>query len=391
MAEKVAVVGAGIVGLAHAWVEARRGAKVTLFERHPSAQGASIRHFGMIWPIGQPNGPLHRIALRSRELWSEIIEDAGLWSDPCGSLHIASQPDELEVIREFDDLAPTIGYTCQLLGPKQVHELCPAAKKGVALGGLASPTELCINPQEAIAKLSRWLRDRWGVELNFGSCVGLIDLPNVYTTDGRVWHFDRVTVASGVDGAFLYPDLFRRSEIGRCKLQMMRTAPQSNGWRLNTLVASGLTLRHYAAFRICSSLKQLRDRVSREHPELDRYGIHVMASQDGSGSVILGDSHEYGDEIGPFDKETIDQLILRELQRFLDLPDWSIAERWHGIYASMPGEVEFVRQPSPGVTLVISTGGAGMTMSFGLAEDLIQRRQQNGESFRLDAIASVAG
>jgi glycine/D-amino acid oxidase-like deaminating enzyme len=44
----LAIVGAGVVGLAHAYLAAKSGLKVALFERNPAAIGASIRNFGMI-------------------------------------------------------------------------------------------------------------------------------------------------------------------------------------------------------------------------------------------------------------------------------------------------------------------------------------------------------
>ena len=68
----IAIVGAGILGLAHAYALARRGHSVTVYERSPQAAGASVRNFGMIWPIGQPAGRMYEIALRSREVWVEV-------------------------------------------------------------------------------------------------------------------------------------------------------------------------------------------------------------------------------------------------------------------------------------------------------------------------------
>lgn len=63
-----AIVGAGIMGLAHAYALAKRGRRVLVFERNAQAMGASVRNFGMLWPVGQPAGIPFQTALQSRAL-----------------------------------------------------------------------------------------------------------------------------------------------------------------------------------------------------------------------------------------------------------------------------------------------------------------------------------
>jgi hypothetical protein len=54
----------------------------------------------MIWPIGQPVGPLYQLARRSRELWLEVLQASGLWHARSGSLHLAYHDDEAQVLRD---------------------------------------------------------------------------------------------------------------------------------------------------------------------------------------------------------------------------------------------------------------------------------------------------
>jgi FAD dependent oxidoreductase TIGR03364 len=329
----IAVIGGGILGLAHALTFARRK-RVVLFERNARACGASVRNFGMIWPIGQPAGEMHAIAMRSREIWLDVLQAAKLNYQRTGSLHVAHRPDEADVLREFDQVGPTAGYRCQWLDPAATLEKSQAVRPECLRGSLWSDTELTVDPREIVAGMPEYLREL-GVEMRYGSPVRRIELPEVETTS-EVWHAEQAVVCGGDDFETLFPTTFASSGLTRCKLQMMRTVAQPDGWQLGPAVAAGLTLRFYKSFQICQTLAALRARIAAEKPEYDRWGIHVLVSATADGAITLGDSHEYGLEPDIFNKAEIDDLVLREAETFLRLPSWVIAQRWHGIYSLHP-------------------------------------------------------
>ena len=153
---------------------------------------------------------------------------------------------------------------------------------------------------------------------------------------------------------------------------MMRTVSQPNSWDLGPSLCAGLTLTHYASFEDCPTLPKLKARIQKEMPEYPEWGIHVLLNQNSSGELTIGDSHEYGWNPKPFDQEAINQYILQYLQKFAKVPSLEIKERWHGVYPKIPGKTEFIHQPEPGVLIVNALSGAGMTLSFGLAEQIVE-------------------
>jgi FAD dependent oxidoreductase TIGR03364 len=372
-----AVVGAGVLGLAHAYHLARRGRRVVVFERNQKAMGASVRNFGMLWPIGQPAGRMRQMATRSLEIWAQVLRAAGLWHEQTGSLHLAYHEEEAQVLREFVGEARADGDDYQLLEPSQVIVRSQAVRPEGLIAAMWSPTETCVDPREVIAGLPGWLEREHGVQFRFGCAVTAFDAPRLLA-GGEEWQADRLFVCAGDDSQSLFPDTYRSARLVRCKLQMLRSLPCGDRWRIGPMLAAGLTLRHYAAFQRCPSLPALRRRIAEETPLYDRYGIHVMASQNGRGEIVIGDSHEYDTDIEPFDKQEIDDLILEYLRTFLDAPGLRIASRWHGIYVRHPAAPYFVAHPLPEATVITGVGGAGMTLSFGLAEQVV--REALGEA-----------
>ena len=186
----IAIIGGGIVGLAHALIAARSGLSVVLFERSPQAAGASIRNFGMIWPIGQSPGAVHQRALRTRDIWADIAPAAGIWHQPTGSLHLAYAEDEMAVLSEFTQLAPSLGYEVELLDAQAVQHRSAAVRPDALRGGLWSASEACVDPRQAIAQLPHFLAREYGVELCFSTPVHALDLPNVYTPS-TTWRVER--------------------------------------------------------------------------------------------------------------------------------------------------------------------------------------------------------
>ena len=321
----VAIVGAGILGLAHAYMLGRRGRSVVVLERSPQAAGASVRNFGMIWPVGQPAGRLHEMALRSRELWLEVLEAARLPYFPTGSLHVVYREDEAAVAQEFCDVGPRLGYQCSWLDRDAVLERSNAVRPTgmlgeVLIGAIWSPGEITVDPRVTLARLPRFLSEKFGVRFRMGMAARSINLP-VIEAGGEKWEVGAAIVCAGDDFESLYPEMFRASGLTRCKLQMMRTRPQPEGWQLGPALAAGLTLRFYESFQVCRTLRALQERIAAETPEYDRWGIHVLVSQTAGGELTIGDSHEYGAAVEPFDRAEIDDLILQYARGFLQAPN----------------------------------------------------------------------
>lgn len=356
----VAIVGAGIVGLAHAVEAVRRGLSVVVVEREERARSASFRNFGHCYLSAQAGTALE-IALESRPRWLELSSDAGFWLLESGTLLVARLPEELDVIREF---AASSELGVQVLTRDEVLRRAPLGAADV-LGGLWTPLDYRIDPREALPALSRWLADEKGVRFLWRTAAWGVEEGLLSTSRGEL-RAETIVIAAGHDLDRLLPEIAEGAGVRRCTLQMLRVAPP-DGRAIAPALAGGLALLRYGGFAGAPSLSALRARVELERPELLAAGVNLLVTQRPDGDLVIGDTHEYGHAPSPFRDERLDDLLLDEAARLLGTASLTVRERWLGVYADAPGQEFLSAAPAPGVRAVAVTTGIGMTTAFGLA------------------------
>ncbi len=363
----LAVVGAGILGLAHALAAARRGLRVVVIERDARANGASVRNFGFVTVTGQRAGPCWERARRSRDVWADIAPQAGIDILQEGSLVVARQAESLPLIEAF--LVTPMGEHCRLLSPDQALAKSPGLAPEGLLGALWSPHELRVESRHAIPQLAAWLKARHGVVFRRRSAVHAIDLPAIATSGGMI-EAEACVVCPGDDFFSLFPERIAAYGLTRCLLQMLRVKP-SDGWRLPLPVMSDLTLARYEGFAMLPEAEPLRRRVQADRPDYLRHGIHLIAVGSADGTMVVGDSHVYDPTPEPFAVEAVDDLILEELRATLGDHGFRVVERWTGVYASGGERLMLMDRPSEQVRLVMVTAGNGASCAFAIAEETL--------------------
>ncbi|MEO8415497.1 MAG: TIGR03364 family FAD-dependent oxidoreductase [Ginsengibacter sp.] len=372
MTKSAIVIGAGIVGLATARALSLKGFTVTVIERSGKAVGASVRNFGMIWPVGQPDGKMYNRALRSSTIWKEIADSAGFWHDECGSIHLAYHPDEWQVLQELQDAFTKNKRPVNLLKPSAIAEKVQGVNHRNLLGGLFSATELIIDPRDAIAALPGYLSATYHVKFAWNKNVTAIERHTVKMGNDSM-QADIICVCSGADFETVYPEKFTALKLTKCKLQMMRFINSDQQFRIGSALCGGLSLIHYESFKAAPSLPLLKERYQHEMMNYLDAGIHVMVSQNGQGELTVGDSHQYGLTFPPFDEAYINEMIVNYLKTFASIDNWKLVQSWHGIYPKMTnGQTDVFLEAEAGVFIINGLGGAGMTLSFGFAEEVVE-------------------
>jgi len=365
------VVGAGVLGTFHALHAASLGKSVLLTEKDIYPVQATVRNFGQVVPSGM-SSEWFEYGVASTTLYKKIqnVFDIGIRQN--GSVYIASDESEQQLIHELKAVMESRDYECELLSQKNCVEKWPALKADYCREALYFPQEISAEPSITIYKLIEYACAAYP-NLSYRPATTIIDClinnseVKVVTHQRELISAEKVVVCNGADFKILFPDQFRTSGIEVSKLQMLRTKPMPHV-QLEGNILTGLTIRRYESFAELPSYATI---ATPEHLHtLKQWGIHILFKKGIDGSIIIGDSHEYADvnnmdDLGYDIKHPVNELMLCEAERIVQFDVRNIAATWAGFYAQHPDKDIVEIDLEKKIHIRTAIGGKGMTSAAG--------------------------
>ncbi|TWS22291.1 TIGR03364 family FAD-dependent oxidoreductase [Tsukamurella sputi] len=364
--QHIVVVGAGIVGLGHAYHAHRRGHRVTVIDHADGVIGSSVQNFGHACITAQ-SGRALGYAQEGRRHWLDLVEKAGFWGRASGTTMVARADDELAVMAEFAASRPQ--GEAALLGREEVLRRIPVDGAGVR-GGLYLPNDLQVDPRAAAPSIAQYLESR-GVEFRWRTAAHGFEPGVVHTSRGPLLA-DEVFVAVNYDVDRLFPELAEGGGLLRCRLHMMK-AHLPLRFTLPTPLFTGWSLLRYSGFEDMPSVGAVAERLRSESPGGIAVDLHQMYTPQPDGSILIGDTHYRDISAPPFQTEEGFDILLEATRELFGVDRIDVQERWQGVYSSAPGSEFLFAEPVDGVHVATVTTGIGMTTGLGLAEERVAR------------------
>lgn len=371
------IVGGGVLGTFHAYHALELGLKVCLVEKDAYPRGATTQNFGQVVPSGM-NSKWQKFGRESLEIYKGIQSQFDISIRQNGTVYLASNEGEEQLLVELRSINSGNDYASKMLTKQECLSKYPGLRKDYVVAGLFFPEEVTVEPRTMIHKLQKYLMEQKGLDIKFDfsvvSCEAGEEWVSVQSTTGDEIFGKKVIVCNGAEFKNLYPELFANSDLEVSKLQMMQTKPQKN-YELKGSILTGWSIRRYEAFHECPSFAGIKEKEPKDSLQ-KKWGVHILFKQAADGSVILGDSHQYADvnrveDLGYDLDMDIDNFMIDEAKKIIDLPTYQIQNRWYGMYSQCKNSDIFQKTIDHNIHVVTGIGGKGMTGSAGFSKNNI--------------------
>jgi len=338
------VVGAGIVGAACAEALAAGGLRVRILERGYPGGGTTSAGMGHILVLDDSDAQLALTRL-SRDLWGERSDEwpAAVEWLPCGAIWVASNDDEMAVVRRKAAWFAEHDVRADILDQAQLRDAEPHLRADLA-GGLRLPDDSVVYPPAATAHLLACAREHGAVIRHRVSARAAGD-GFVVTDDGTRLEAGVVVVAAGLaTPGLLDPPLTH-----------LRVRPKKGHLAITSRAPDFLRHQLIELGYLNSAHGSLGNSVA--------FNVQPRAT----GQVLVGSSRQIDNEDPMVEMDILSRMIARASVFLPRIVDLEVIRTWVGFRPSTDHNLPVIG-PAPGrPRLLIATGheGVGITASLG--------------------------
>jgi glycine/D-amino acid oxidase-like deaminating enzyme len=340
VSDDLIIVGGGIVGAACAEACARAGLKTLLLERDLIGGGVTGTGMGHLVMMDDSEAQF-AISRDGVERWRARAATfpAEVEYDPCGTLWLAADADELALAERRAAFYTNRGIIAEVVDARRLRELEPNLA-GDLVGGLRLPGDAVLYPPaaarflvaEACAAGARWEQ----------ATVTAVTPGAVQTADGRTLLAGRILVAAGTATPTLVPGTPVRPRKGQLVITDRYPA-----YVRHQLVELGYMRGAYGASASAASV-----------------AFNIQPRR--TGQMLLGSSRQFDDD-GAVDAELLDRMI-RRAQRFLPgITSLQALRCWTGLRPASPDHLPMIGPADTDGKIWLAAGHEGLGITTALS------------------------
>jgi len=339
----VVIVGAGIIGATCARALAREGIRVTIVDAAIIGGGATAAGMGHVTVMDDSPAQL-ALTDYSHRLWQELVAElpADCEYDRCGTLWVAADEEEMAAAREKEQTLRTHGVATELLDARQLAEVEPQLRPGLA-GGLVVPDDLVVYPP----CVARWLIDQarvQGIVVRLDCKVVSLGGDHALLADGTRLATGAVINAAGTAAADLTHGIPIRSRKGH-----MAITDRYQGFLHHQIVELGY---------IKSAAGNAAESVA----------LNVQPRR--TGQLLIGSSRQYDVISDGVETGILRRMLCRAMDFLPSLRQCNVVRTWTGFRASTDDKLPLIGPWPRTAGMYLATGheGLGITTAPGTAE-----------------------
>ena len=337
---EVVIVGAGIVGAACAFELAAEGLRVLVIDEGFPSTGATGAAMGHIVVMDDSEAQF-AITRYSQILWDDLRDQlpAAVEFDPCGTLWVAADEEEMAEVRRKFDYYRERGVNAEILDSQQVRDAEPRLRAPLT-GALRVPGDSVVYPPCATGFLLQKAREL-GARIIHGRPVAAIGAGTVRLADGTVLAAAFIINAAGQSA----PQLSRGISIKPRKGHLVITDRYPNFLRHQVVELGYLKSAHSLT--------------------ADSVAFNVQPRK--TGQILIGSSRQYGAQNSTVDESILARMLQRAFEYMPDLNSLSAIRVWTGFRPATPDKLPLIGPSPEDPSVLVAAGHEGLGITTSLA------------------------